>query len=207
VPLDAIGFRSFRNLVDARVLLDARFNLVVGSNAQGKTSLLEAVYVLGTGKSFRSSHVKEVLRWGEDSAALSGALRDEPRTSIDIELTSAGKRYQVDGERVGLTSFLGTLTPVAFGAEAARLTEGPPAARRTFLDGGVLALEPSYLRELSSYAEALRQKNRLLSHKRTGGPCDRRTLAAYNVSLARHGASLVRHRTAWVERLKKKLPR
>ena len=92
------------------------------------------------------------------------------------------------------------LTPVAFTAASARLCEDPPGARRAFLDRGVLGLEPAYLRTLAGYAEALRQKNRLLSRREA---VDRRALSAFNVALAAKGRVIVERRQAYLENAKK----
>src|SRR5262249_2886234 len=138
-------------------------NLIYGANAQGKSSWLEAVYLLATTKSFRTSHPKEVVTHDSGEAVLRGSV---PRGALpqDSQLAIAedAKQTFVNGKREAVTRYLGILNAPACPAEEMQVVRGAPEARRRFLDRGIFFTLPAYLGTPNEYNRVLKQKNALL---------------------------------------------
>jgi len=141
-------------------------NLIVGRNGQGKTNLLEAIYFLGTTKSFRTPRLASVVRHGESSVFVSGVLQrlDVARTiSVGMELGESRRRVlQINEERVSLSRYVAAMCVFAFSSARLAIVSGPPEERRRFLDRGIASIDPSYLDSLNRYARILKQRNALL---------------------------------------------
>jgi DNA replication and repair protein RecF len=157
--LEAINFRNLQGSID----FSTRLNLIYGPNAQGKSSWLEAVCLLATTRSFRTSHPKEAIRHGSQDAILRGRVaRGSLRKELQILLTESTKQTFVNGKREAVAGYLGNLEAIVFNADEMEVIRGAPEARRRFLDRGVFATLPSYLGTLTQYNKALKQKNALL---------------------------------------------
>jgi DNA replication and repair protein RecF len=196
-------FRCFRRLsVDFQPL---GFRLF-GPNGSGKTSLIEALYLLATTKSFRTAterhliHRESARELGVPPYARVAAWLETPtgRHSVEIVLTldpvtlSVTKRYRRDGRPVRAMDFVGTLRVVLFSPEDIELVTGSPSLRRRYLDVILSTIDPSYLRALAQYARVLEQRNSLL--KQLAGK-DRRTmeeqLAFWDEQLVTYGSYLI----------------
>jgi len=193
VRLEWLAVEGFRNLVDGRVELSPATTALLGDNGQGKTSLLEAVGLLATTKSFRGARPGEMARHGTHAFRVAGQVIDEGGRALDLEVAfSNGKRVT----RVGradeeLASYISHLTVVPITQAQAGIVRGGPQDRRAFLDRGLLGLRPSYLRSLSRYRRALKQKAALL---RAGALGRESELAAWNGRLAEDGAEITLQR-------------
>jgi len=175
VWLREIEADRLRNLRLVRVELSAGLTVVAGRNGQGKTSLLESVYLLGTGRSFRTRQVAELIHWEGGPATVRGVARNRVgQTRVAVRIDEAGRALLADGGETELESFLGRLDVVDLTAERMKVLRGGPDERRRFIDRGLAGLRPSYLRSLGEYRRVLQQRNALL---RTGAPGSRRAAA------------------------------
>ncbi len=161
--------RDFRNLELVDLEPSPRFTVLEGSNGQGKTALLEAVYVLGALKSFRATRTDELIRHGAEEARLfaeietAGVVR-----TVDVTLGPRRRRIELDGKVCrALGDALGQLTVVFFGPDDLVITKGSPSARRRFLDRAVFNRFPVSLESTRRYEVALQQRNAVL---KDGGP-------------------------------------
>lgn len=160
--LQRIEAYQFRNLIGA-LNFEPGLNVIYGQNAQGKSSWLEAVYLLATTKSFRTNHPKEGIRHGLTEAVLRGTVaRGTLTKDLQLLLTEAVKQSFVNGKREPVTRYLGNLDAIAFTAEELEVVRGAPEWRRKFIDRGLVSTLPSYLGTLSEYGRVLKQKNALL---------------------------------------------
>jgi DNA replication and repair protein RecF len=209
MSLDRLGIEDFRCIEQADLALDRRCNLISGENASGKTSLLEAIFVLGRGRSFRTARAETLIRAGRtafqllarigaDGASRPLGLRFGPE---GIEARHAGKAVQ------GLAELATILPAQAIDPEVHRLIEGGPTERRRFLDWGVFHVEPRFVEHWRRYQRALRQRNAAL---RSGAApavsraWDPELVEAGELvaeSRARYAGSLARHVSATAERL------
>jgi DNA replication and repair protein RecF len=160
-----------RNLQAVHLDLPAGLTLVVGRNGQGKTSLLEAAYLLGTGRSFRSRRLEELVAWRGGPLRVAGEVaRRAGSVRLGVVVDGPTRRLLVDDVERGLEGFLGWLDLVALPNERMAILRGGPDERRRFLDRGLLGLDPAYLRLLGEHRKVLQSRNTLLRQGRGARP-------------------------------------
>jgi DNA replication and repair protein RecF len=198
MPLRRVQVTDFRCLHHADVDLDPHFTLISGPNASGKTSLLEAVYVLGRGRSFRTRRLEPLIRSGAELMRVVGeAELPEHRVTLGVEGSRDGLRARVGGERVASLAELAWVLPVQIiDPEIHRLIEEGPNCRRRFLDWGVFHVEHSFVEHWQRYQQALRQRNASLKAQQ-----GRATVAAWDSELVRYGELITDARRRYVEQL------
>jgi DNA replication and repair protein RecF len=179
--------------------LSPGITVLVGRNGQGKTSLLEAVYLLATGRSFRTTRLEEaVSRDGGPLRAAGRVAGIAGETRLAVVIDGGARRLAVDGVERGLDSFLGALDVVALTGERMRALRDGPDERRRFLDRGVAGLDPTYLKSLGEFRRVLEHRNALLR----SGPGGRRfELDAWDAKLAESAARVHRRRREYAVRL------
>lgn len=162
--LKKLKLRSYRNLDEMELNWNEHFNIIFGKNAQGKTNLLEAIYLLGHLKSFRGARGREVISHAAENAWIGGLVNKRGvEHKLEIGLHKNGRNPRVDGKTVQrLSQFLGYIRAVLFTPEELGSIKGFPAGRRALLDRAVLQTEPVYLDRVQEYERILRQRNRLL---------------------------------------------
>lgn len=197
VKLDAIGLR---NLSPITLEPGPRLNFLVGPNASGKTSLLEAIYLLGRARSFRTSQVSQLIRFGEPALSVVGRVAmaaQGPALPIGIQI-GRGRREIHIGGRIAQTSaeLLEAFPLLVIQPAGIALAEGPPKLRRQFMDFGVFHRDPGYLASWRRYATALSHRNALLRSGRA------RELAPWDHELARYGIMIAEARADYMQRLK-----
>lgn len=193
----SLSLRNFRNYAAEQVTFSPGFNSVFGSNAQGKTNLLEALFLFVSGRSFRAKQVSDWLFQGADSFALEVQFQKRGFTQ---RLTMWGDRSQRrirynDSPLQSLKELLGILPAVLACPDDNLLIKGAPSVRRQFLDLQLSQVDPLYLHHLSRYSRALKQRNQLL---RRGSD---ETLPVWEQELAKSGAYIIEKRRQCVEQL------
>ncbi|HZY98086.1 MAG TPA: DNA replication/repair protein RecF [Candidatus Baltobacteraceae bacterium] len=201
--LERVALSNFRNYAELDLDLAPGLNVFVGANAQGKSNLLEAIAMLGTGKSFRTSRDADVVRTGVEFAVVRGeaAMRaGAVSLACAVAKGSRGtqKTYTLNGSNVRYASFLGKLRVVTFVPSDLQLASGAPGVRRAFLNAALAQDEPRYYRELARYRKAVSQKNALL---RGAVALDEELLAIYDRSLVEAGTQLILARDRFVRAL------
>ena len=181
----------------------AGLNVFVGDNAQGKSNLLEAISLLGTGKSFRTSKEADLIKTGLEVASISGEAllhAGSIRLSCTITNTARGTRkmYTVNGESVKYAKFLGSAKVVTFIPSDLQLVSGAPALRRSMLNTALAQDEPRYYHHLVRYQKAVTQKNAML---RGAVELDAQLLDIYNHALIDAGTELMLSRAHFVAAL------
>lgn len=187
--LTELGVADWRNLPAARLETDARFVVLHGDNAQGKTNLLEAVWVLATLRSFREVRQRRLIRDGADLARIQGRVTGASgrRALLWSRARAGGRALKLDGRPVGdLAEWFAVLRAILFCPEHGAIVRGEPAERRAFVDRAAFTARPSHLDVVRQYRRVVQQKAALL---RTPG-ADARQLQAWSARLARLGAEL-----------------
>ena len=199
---------NYRNFNEEEVQLPPGVSLFQGRNGQGKTNLLEAVYLLGYGKSFRTSTPKDCIRHGETECLVEGQVQAGSLTrELRVSVSLAGKRLLLHGKEVAIDEFVGNLHVLAFTSQHLNIVRGMPADRRAFLDRAMVTLYPSHVKHLASYGRALKQRNRVLAAARERNcGLDERFLASWEELLVQEGARVTANRQKYVERMKTELP-
>ena len=201
--LDSLTLSNVRNYAHLELQPQPGLNVFVGPNAQGKSNLLEAISVLGTGKSFRTSRERDLIRDGFELATISGEAHVRAgaiRLGCTLTATARGSRklYTVNGRSVRYATFLGSLRIVSFVPADLHLVDGPPSVRRSFLNGALAQEQKSYYRDLARYQKALSQKSALL---RSDGPPDPDLLKVYDQTLVSAGTALMIARNHFIRTL------
>lgn len=208
VKLQKLSLINFRNYQKQEFEFDPKTNLVIGPNMAGKTNLMEAIFLLSTGRSFRATRESEMISYGEEIARVKGATSEE----LEIVLTTGevqGKRvakklYKINGVNKRKSDFVGVLKVVLFRPEDIDLILGSPSLRRDYLNDVLSAVDREYSRSLLSYKKGLRQRNRLLDKIREGEG-QRSQLLFWDQLLTKDGQVLTEKREKFVDFLNKNL--
>lgn len=196
MSLTFFNAQGFRCLATLDINLDPRFNLIIGPNASGKTSLLESLYYLGRGRSFRSATNRELIQTGSPEFRIFGiaAGSDGGTHRLGVEVELGHRRIRVDGED-GTGADLARWLPVqVIDPEIHELVQGGPELRRRFLDWGVFHVKHGFLEAWRDYQQALRQRNAAL---RQNEPDE--LVQLWNEALISHGAVVDRLRTEFLQ--------
>lgn len=198
MQLEQLKVRNFRCFVEAKLELDPKLNWIVGQNASGKTSLLEALFFLGHGRSFRSNRPDRLIREGAEGFEVVGRLVDgERRPVLGVGRDSAGTVARLAGESLkSMTQAAQVLPVVALDSAMNQLVSGAPGERRRWLDWGVFHVEHEFLSTWRAYQHALRQRNEAL---KTGAST--RILSPWTHAVAKAGEGLHALRLRQFDRL------
>jgi DNA replication and repair protein RecF len=175
---------------------EARFNVFHGDNGQGKTNLLETIYVVGALRSFRTQRLAELIAFGGERAYI-GARVERAGLQRVYELVQRprARRVRLDGKAVRpITRYFGDFNVVLFAPEDLQVPRGNPAARRRFLDRAVFNRSPRHLNDVQDYEKTLKNRNALLREAGSGKRSSRQVrdlLAVFDQQLATLGARLV----------------
>ena len=170
--LRLLGQENFRNLRGARLRLEGNRHFLLGKNGQGKSNLLEAMGYIGALRSFRTHETRALLKKGCEQARLLYEWEEEPGQgdSVEVVLRKGGKRVSINGEFLKtLSALVGRYPTLTLHGADLQLLEGPPGARRRFLDLFLSMLSQDYLRSYKRYTQALDGRNRLLKKARLDG--------------------------------------
>jgi len=175
-----------------------------GDNGQGKTNLLEAIFVIATLRSFRTAKLADLVAFGGDRARLGArVVKDDLVRVYEVELAQGSRKVALDGKAARpLARYFGGFNVVVFTPEDLALPRASPSERRRFLDRGVFNLRPDYLATAQDYERVLKTRNAVLRQVGDGG-LDRRTaedlLAVYDRQLAEVGAKVIAARQTFLD--------
>ena len=180
-------------------------NVLLGDNGQGKTNVLEALYLACTGRSHRTRQDRELIAWGADFASVKvDAERRDGSHQVEIILSALGRRkLKIAGQEVSKSGeLMGHVTGVLFSPEDLRTVKDGPVERRRFVDMALSQIKPSYYYGLQRYARALKQRNEVLKLASVQ-PGVLSTLDSWDEQLAQAGSELMRQRREYIARLSK----
>ena len=175
--ISKLRLQHFRLYDKKEFVFDGKNTLVVGQNTVGKTNILEAIYLLASGKSFRAGLESEMISYDQEIARVKGRIENEELTDLEIVLTrgevggekTSKKKFLVNGVSRRMFDFVGKLKAVYFRPEDLDLVTDSPSLRRKYLDMVLGQVDKEYLRNLLSYEKGLRQRNKLLERIREEG--------------------------------------
>lgn len=199
--LTRLAAHRFRNLEGLDWELPGGSCLLLGSNGAGKTSVLEAVHLVATTRSFRTAQLGEcVTRAGDASTGfhVRAEVSGEPRAVLELAWTPAGLERTLDGKTAPLATYLEALPVIAWTAREEEILAGVPERRRRMLDAGIVTERPARIDKLARFRRALVQKRELLK-RGVGG------LREWNEVFVVAAADLIAERRAYVERLASRL--
>jgi DNA replication and repair protein RecF len=162
--IDKLKLRNYRNYDYAEIEFQNKVNVFIGENAQGKTNLMEAIYVLAIAKSHRTPRDKELILWDQEYGKIEGSVqkRNGP-IALELIISNKGKKAKVNSlEQKKLSRYIGAMNIVMFAPEDLNLVKGSPQVRRRFLDIEIGQVMPVYMYDLTLYQKILQQRNHLL---------------------------------------------
>jgi DNA replication and repair protein RecF len=168
-----LELKHYRNLTQLELTCPENLHLFVGPNAQGKTNILESLYVLALGKSHRTRIHQELIQFGQPAAHLKADVKKgEQQFQLEVQLSAKGKKVSRNGiEQARLSQYIGSLPTVLFAPEDLAIVKGSPQVRRRFLDMEMGQVSPTYVHALTQLHQLLLQRNSFLKQvrqKRTG---------------------------------------
>jgi DNA replication and repair protein RecF len=197
--LETLQVRDLRNIARAELRLSPGLNVLFGRNAQGKTSLLEAVALLARGRSFRTDETYSLIRRGAHTMSARGVAVDDGRhTALQVELAEGQRRLRLDDRDVRPGLYYGHLDVVVYSTDRLRAIRGSVRERRAFIDRSAAALWPSYRRALRDFERVVAQRNGALEQGARG-------LEAWDERFVDLAAELRHRRERYVERLSQAL--
>jgi len=198
VHLAHLRLRDFRNYPRLDADFAPGFHLLLGDNAQGKTNILEAIYLMATLRSFRGVGGAQMIRHGQKGYFVGGKVIGQGEHEIKMYWSARERNLSLDGRPVKkLTDYLGTLRTVVFCTEDLQLIKGTARVRRRFLDLLLSQTQPGYLPLLQRYMQAVRSRNALLKQHAP----DPVLLDSFSQELFKHGNEVLRARRELIPKL------
>lgn len=201
--IKSIELADFRNYDTLNLTFDKGTNILYGDNAQGKTNILEAIYVVATTKSHKGSKDKDIINFNKEEAHIRAYIeKDEVETRIDMHLRSSkSKGIAIDGQKIKKAAeLLGLLNVVFFSPEDLGIIKNGPSERRRFVDMELCQLDSFYLYNLNSYNKIVNQRNKLLKDLYFN-PSLKETLNIWDSQLVSFGSKIIERRKIFIDQL------
>ena len=193
--LDYIHIKDFRNIVEAKIQFGKQLNVFYGENGSGKSSVLESIYMLTTGKSFRTRQITKIIKEKENKLTLFGKLEQAGnKATLGLERSVRGHVIRINGETVTRFSALASCLPVlVITQDSHKLLEAGPQWRRQFIDWGLFHVEHNFLSIWLNYRKLLKNRNVALANGAKQAEID-----AWNEGLASYGEAFTAQRQAYI---------
>ncbi len=210
--LKSLFLQNFRNYTKSEFTFNRNINVVAGANAAGKTNLLEAVYLLSAGRSFKAEKYDQMIRFSEQFSSVKGVTGSNADINEDMDLqiiinheqNFASKKFSVNGVAKRRASFAGKFSTVLFLPTDLDIVIGSPSARRRFLDDVLEQTDSEYFSAINIYTKALRQRNALLGQAREQGVRDPKVFIYWDNLLITHGQIIARKREEFLSFINKR---
>ena len=205
--LASLTLENYRNLTDQKLNFSRQANIVSGKNGQGKSNLLEAIFLLATTRSFRTHQIRDVIQWGTAGFQLDGEVETQERVyCLDVHQLERTKKLLINQMPRDIFDYIGHLNVQVFSSNQLERFRSDAEQRRKFVDRGLYLLQPLHLRRLADYSRVLKQKNSLL---RDRGSIYNKTfgnlLEVWDQRIAELGARIITSRSEYVEKIRQGL--
>lgn len=197
--IKSIKLQNFRNYKDLSLDFDPSLNLILGENAQGKTNLIESLFIMGLGKSFRTNRDQDMIAFGEEFSKAASVICDDGRdTEIEVIYKPEGKIIKTDGVKLSRSiDLLENVYIVVFSPDDLKIVKEGPENRRKFIDRELCQIKPLYYSDLGNYKKILKQRNFLLKSNNR----DKNLFEVFDESLAEYGLRIIKERYKFTELL------
>lgn len=198
--IEKIELKDFRNYENLSVKFHPNINIFLGNNAQGKTNLLESIYLTSMGKSFRTNKDKELIRFGQPFGRIRlEAQKDDEPLLIEMAFTKEGKKgVKIDGVKINrISQLFEHIFIVIFSPEDMKIVKDEPEKRRKFIDRELCQLKPSYYNHLHQYKRVLLQRNAYLKEDHV----DENILDIWDVELSEYGGKVIQQRQDFIKKI------
>jgi DNA replication and repair protein RecF len=207
MEIKKIRLKNFRNYMDEEIFFSKNINLIFGENAQGKTNIIEALYLLATGKSHRTNNIKEMIRYGEKAFRITLVFEDrgyEQKIEIRYEKDTGKELVVNEVKKEKMSEILGIVPSVLFAPESLLSVKGSPGERRKILDVVLCQINKRYLNNLQKYIRIIKNKNFLLKQIKIKRNAEEQ-LDIWNESQAITGAEIIKERRDIIRNLEKRM--
>lgn len=162
--IEQLSLKNYRNYEELEISFENKVNVILGENAQGKTNVMESIFVLAMAKSHRTSNDKELIRWDKEYAKIEGRIQKQHGSlPMQLIISKRGKKAKCNHiEQQKLSQYVGNMNVVMFAPEDLNLVKGSPQIRRRFIDMEIGQVSPIYLHDMSQYQKILQQRNHYL---------------------------------------------
>ena len=202
MKIQKIQLKHFRNYSNLEISLGKGINIFYGNNAQGKTNILEAIFLCSIGRSFRTNKEKELIQFGEDFATVQLDFAKKDREGSVKYTINPKKSITVNGVKIKrLSELLGNINTVIFTPDDINILKNGPAARRKFLDIYISQLRPNYLYTLNLYGKTLEQRNNYLRLPEK----KEEMLEIWDEKLAEYAEIIFHYRQEYIQKIKEKI--
>ena len=198
-----VELRNFRNAECEVVEFENGINVLHGENAQGKTNLLEAIYLVSLGKSFRTTHDTEIIKFGEEYASVSlDYVCADREQNISMHFSDKQRKNVThNGVKITkLSELVGSFRAVLFSPDHLQMIKDGPALRRSYLDVAISQIRPMYLHSLQKYNKILKNRNALIKHAEDDRATFDSTIDFWSEQLAHEAAIIAKARAEYVAR-------
>ena len=201
--LNKLYLKNYRNYEELNIEFSKNLVIFLGENAQGKTNLLESIYVLAMTRSHRTSSEQELIGWNDDQAMIQGEIAKGSSTlPLEILLSKKGRKTKINHiEQKKLSTYVGQMNVILFAPEDLSLVKGSPQIRRKFLDMELGQINPIYLYDLVQYQAILKQRNQYLKQLNEKKQTDLLYLDILSEQLAAFGSKVLKARAQFIKRL------
>ncbi len=206
--LNSLKLKDFRNYKSLQVDFSNSINVLIGDNAQGKTNLLEAIYILSMARSHRDNNDRDLINWSSDFSDITGEVQSKMgKFPLEVRITRTGKKVFVNHLTENrLLDYIGNLHTVLFAPEDLDLVKGSPGVRRKFIDSEFGQMSANYLFNLLQYRSVLKNRNAYLKNIKWIGnnpKIDEDYLKVLNDQLIDFGSEIIFQRFVLVKELEK----
>lgn len=201
--IERLQLTHYRNYESLTLDFSPKINVFIGENAQGKTNVMESIYVLAMAKSHRTSNDKELIRWDSDYGKIEGVVQKR-YGSLPIELTVSkkGKKGKINHlEQTKLSNYIGQMNVVMFAPEDLNVVKGSPQIRRRFIDMEIGQISPVYLHDLLTFQKILKQRNHLLKNNQGRSSLNDVMFDVYTEQYIQAAVQIIRKRFQFMELL------
>ena len=203
--IKTIKIKNFRNYEEQEIILDENVNVFFGENAQGKTNIIEAIFLCSMGRSFRTNKDKEMIQLNKENSIIEVEYQKSDREGkIKIELSNKKNVYINSIKLKKLSELLGNINIVIFTPDDINILKGGPQNRRRFLDIMISQLKPNYMYNLNLYLKTLEQRNNYLRQIREEGKSES-LLEIWDEKLAEYAINIYNYRKEFLEKIKNKI--
>lgn len=201
--IETLRLSNYRNYEAASAEFSKHVNVFLGENAQGKTNIMEAIYVLAMAKSHRTSNDKELIRWDAEYGKIKGDVHKKYGTvPFELTISQKGKKAKVNHlEQSRLSDYIGQMNVVMFAPEDLNLVKGSPQVRRRFLDMEIGQISPVYLHDLLQFQKILKQRNHILKQNQGKPSLDDVMFAIYTEQYVEAAVKVIAKRMQFIELL------
>lgn len=203
--ISELALTNYRNYEQLSLTFSPKINVFIGENAQGKTNVMEAIYVLAMAKSHRTSNDKELIRWNEEYAKIKGEINKKyGGFPMELIISKKGKTSKINHlSQSRLSDYVGQMNVVMFAPEDLNVVKGSPQFRRRFIDMEIGQISPIYLHELLQFQKILKQRNQFLKMNQGKSTIDHVMYEVFTAQYVQAAAQIIHKRFLFMALLQK----